>query len=134
MRSFFGCFSTSSGVPCSWIVPSARKITRVGDVVGEAELVRDQQHGAALLGERADHAQHLADQLGIERRGRLVEQQQLGIHGQRAGDGDALLLAAREVRRIGLGLVGEADPRQLLLGARARLGLGAGGAPCAALP
>ena len=64
------------------------------DVVGEAHLVRDQQHGAALLGERADDAQHLADQLGIERRGRLVEQQQLGIHGQRAGDGDALLLPA----------------------------------------
>ncbi len=43
--------------------------------------------------------EHLADQLGVERRGRLVEQHQLRLHRQRAGDRDALLLAAGELRR-----------------------------------
>ena len=53
-------------------------------------------------GEAAHHVEHLADQLGVERRGRLVEQHQLRLHRQRAGDRDALLLAARELRRVGL--------------------------------
>ena len=35
--------------------------------------------------------------LGVERRGRLVEDQDARIADQRAGDGDALALAAREV-------------------------------------
>ena len=47
----------------------------------------------------AHHRQHLADQLGIERRGRLVEQHQLGSHRERPGDRHALLLAARETMR-----------------------------------
>ena len=36
--------------------------------------------------------------LGVERRGRLVEQQQRRVAQQGAGDGDALALAAREAR------------------------------------
>ena len=62
-----------------------------------------------LAGEVAHHRQHFADQLGVERRGRLVEQHQLRLHRQRAGDGDALLLAAGELDRVGVALVGEAD-------------------------
>jgi hypothetical protein len=37
---------------------------------------------------------------GIERRGRLVEQHDLGAHAQRAGDRHALLLAAGKLARI----------------------------------
>ena len=70
----------------------------IGDVLGELHLVRDDQHGHAVGGEVADHVQHLADQLGIERRRRLVEQHQPRLHGQRAGDRDALLLAAGQHR------------------------------------
>ena len=55
-------------------------------------------------GEILHHRQHLAGQFGIERRGDLVEQHQLGLHRQRAGDGDALLLAARELLGIGSAL------------------------------
>ena len=58
------------------------------------------------------HFEHFADEFGIERRGRLVEQHQPRLHRQRARDGDALLLAAGEARRIGVRLVGEADARQ----------------------
>ena len=39
----------------------------------------------------------------VERRGRLVEQQQFWFQQQGAGDGDALALAARELVRIAVG-------------------------------
>ena len=44
--------------------------------------------------------QHLVDHLRVERRGRLVEEHHLGLHRQRAGDRDALLLAAGQLRRV----------------------------------
>ena len=47
---------------------------------------------------------------GSRRRGRLVEQHHLRVHGQRAGDRDALLLAAGQLRRVLVGLVGDARP------------------------
>ena len=50
----------------------------VGDVAGEPHLVRGQHHGHAVALEVAYHRQHLADQLRVERRGDLVEQQQPG--------------------------------------------------------
>ena len=43
------------------------------------------------------HVEHLADHLGVERRGRLVEQHHDRIHRQRARDRHALLLAAGEL-------------------------------------
>ena len=69
----------------------------VGDLAGEAHLVGGDQHRHAAVLELADHVEHLADQLGVEGRGDLVEQQQLGLHGQRPHDRDPLLLAAREL-------------------------------------
>ena len=84
----------------------------VGDLADEAHLVADQDHGHAVGGEAADHVQDLAHQLRIERRGDLVEEQDLGLQGERPGDRHALLLAARELVRIGAELVAEADPRQ----------------------
>jgi hypothetical protein len=59
---------------------------------------------------RAAHdVEHVADELGVERRGRLVEQHQLGLHRERARDRDPLLLAAGELRGVGVELVGEPD-------------------------
>src|SRR5258708_38345850 len=54
----------------------------VGDALGEIHLVGDHHHGHALVGQRLHHRQHLADGLGIERRGRLVEQHDVGLHGE----------------------------------------------------
>ena len=54
--------------------------------------------------------EHLAHQLGVERRGDLVEQQDLGLHGDGPGDADPLLLAAGELGGQALELVGEPDP------------------------
>ena len=69
------------------------------------------------VGEFADQGEHLADEFGIQRAGDLVEQQQPRVVGQRAGDRDALLLAAGELVRVGIRLVGQADPGQQLAAA-----------------
>ena len=82
------------------------------DVARKAHLVGHDQHRAALLGERAHDAQHFADQLGIERRGRLVEQHHLRPHGERARDRRALLLASGEMGGIVAPFVGDADFRE----------------------
>ena len=99
VRAFCGRTMTSPGGPISTITPSLMKATGLRDLVGEGHLVRDQHHRHALLGQRADHVQHLADELRVERRGHLVEQDHVRVHGKRPRDRDALLLAAREVRR-----------------------------------
>ena len=53
--------------------------------------------------------------LGVEGAERLVEQQDVGLRGQRPGDGDALAHAARELLRQGVGELGEAhDAEQLV--------------------
>src|SRR3546814_16007011 len=54
-------------------------------------------------------------QLGIERGERLVEQEQLRRHHQRAGDGDALALAAGELGDRAPGVAVQVHQRQQLL-------------------
>ena len=64
----------------------------------DREVVADHQVGEAALGAQArEQVQHLGLHRGVERRGRLVEQQDLGLEHQRPGDGDALALAAGEL-------------------------------------
>ena len=99
----------------------------VGHLLGEPDLVGHDDHRPALLGQVLDHLQHLADELRVQRRGRLVEQHELGPQRQRAGDPDALLLAARELVGVLVRLLRQADlgqQRQRLLaglGLRPRL-------------
>ena len=82
----------------------------VGDFAGEADLVGDDDHRHVhLAGQRLHDVEHFADEFGVERGCRLVEQHELRLHGERAGDGDALLLAAGELRGVGVDFVGEAD-------------------------
>src|SRR5262245_23342019 len=81
-----------------------------GDVPRERHLVGDDDHGHAVGGQLPHHGQHLADELGVEGRGDLVEQQHLGLHGHRPGDAHALLLAAGQLDGKAVELVGEADP------------------------
>ena len=66
---------------------------------GRARLVRDHHDGAALVGARAQQPQHLGAGLGVEVAGRLVGEQQRRVVDERAGDREALLLAARELMR-----------------------------------
>ena len=81
----------------------------IRDVLGELHLVGDDHHGHALGCEAGHDVQDLTDELGIERGGRLVEQHQPRLHGQRPSDGDALLLAAREHVRIDVAFLRNAD-------------------------
>ena len=59
----------------------------------------------------------------VERRQRLVEQQDVGIDGERAGDRDALAHAAGQLGRPAVGGVAEAD--HVDVAPHARLPLGA---------
>ena len=130
MNSRVRCLRAASRAPAraspiSTISPCVHERDALADVAGEAELVGDDDHGHAGRREIAHHGQHLADEFGVERRGRLVEQDQLRPHGERAGDGDALLLAAGELRWIGVALVAEADAVEQR-DARVARGLGRG--------
>ena len=49
----------------------------VGDLLGEPDLVGHHDHGPALGREVLHHAEHLADELRVERGGGLVEEHQL---------------------------------------------------------
>ena len=80
--------------------PSSMKIDAVADLARELHLVRDDEHRHPVVGEVAHDDQHLADELGVERGGDLVEEHHVRLHHQRAGDRDALLLAARELVRM----------------------------------
>ena len=90
----------SRGWPCLDDDALVHEHHAVGDLAGEAHLVGDDDHRHAVVGEPAHHVEHLADELRVERRGRLVEEHQLRLHGERARDRDPLLLAARELRRV----------------------------------
>ena len=85
--------------------------------------MRDDDHGHVLLGQRTDDAQHLAGQLRVEGRGRLVEAEDVRPESQRPRDGDALLLPAGELVRIEIHLLLQAHLRQKVLGAGLDLGV-----------
>ena len=61
-------------------------------------------------------------QAGVERGERLVEQHDLGIGGQRAGERDPLALTARQLVRVRAGAAGEADQLEALRRPRPRAG------------
>ena len=113
--------------PSSTICALAHDVDAVGHLAHDAEVVRDQQHGHADLAlQRLQQLEDLRLDGDVERGGRLVGDQQVGLVGERHGDHHALALAAGELMRIGveplLRLV-EADLAQQLEHARARGGL-----------
>ena len=114
MRSCAGWRSTFCGGPSSTICPWSMKITRSETSPAKLHFVGDDHHGAPFLGELAHDGEHLADEFRIERRGRLVEEDELRLHRQHAGDRDALLLTAGEALGELVDLVAEADLLQHL--------------------
>ena len=73
-----------------------------------------EHHRQAAAGELADDAEDLADELGVERRGDLVEQQHLGVDHQGPHDGGALVLPAAHPVGVLVGLVAEPEPGEQL--------------------
>ena len=69
----------------------------VGDVAYHREIVADEDIGELkLVLQVGQQIEDLRLDREIERRHRLVENEQRGIEHERAGDGDALALAPRE--------------------------------------
>ena len=84
----------------------------LGQRGGVAEVVGDEQRRQRQVAEHVlQLAAHDRARVGVERRQRLVEQQDLRVARQRAGDRDALALAARQRARA---LVGEVADAQAL--------------------
>ena len=81
----------------------------------------DDHHRRTAFGKLAHHGKHLKAEFRIERVGRLVEQHEPRLQSEGAGDGDALLVAARAAGRVLACLVGKAYARQKLHGNRLRL-------------
>ena len=66
----------------------------VGQLAGEAHFMGHQDAGHAVLRQLTDRVEHFLDGLGVQRRRDLVEQHDVRMHRQRAGDRHTLLLAA----------------------------------------
>ena len=78
-------------------------------IAGELHLVGHDEHGHAFLSQLADDAEHFAHHGGVEGRRGFVEENNLRLHGQAAGDCYALLLTAGEAGRVDVGLFCKAD-------------------------
>ena len=76
----------------------------------------DHQHGDAGVGQLLHQLQYLAHHLRVQGAGGLVEQDHVRVHGQSAGNGNALLLAAGKALGEHIGFIGQADTGQQLLG------------------
>ena len=92
------------------------------DAIGEAlrhfENVGRQDDRTAPAGTFAQQVLHEAGGLRVEAGQRLVEHQEFWVVDQRAGQRHLLLHAARKTLAAGAGVVGEAERRQKLVGAR----------------
>ncbi len=86
----------------------------VGDVAHHAEIVADEQQRQAEIPPQVhEQVDDLRLDRHVEGRDALVADQEIGVHGQRAGDADALPLSAGELVRIAVGHCGvEADGRE----------------------
>src|ERR1051326_2630768 len=82
----------------------------VAEVAHKSDVVLDDAHGNAAVGDFAHHALHRGVGRALDTRHRLVEQQTLGLAHQGTRDADQLLLAIGEIRHQRLGAVGKPHP------------------------
>ena len=94
----------------------------IGDVPRETHLVRDEQQVAAFILKLLDQLEHLGRHLGIEGGGWLIQQHDLRLDRDGAGDGHPLALAAGKLRRALVRVVEQTKAPQRALGQLARLG------------
>ena len=73
----------------------------VGHLRRHPQIVRDEEHRELEpLAHVRQQVEHLRLDRDVERGHRLVRDQHVGLQGERAGDADALALAARELVRV----------------------------------
>ena len=89
----------------------------IGGYAGEGHLVGDEDEVASFALEFFDHFEDFGGHLGVEGGGRLVEEEEAGLDGDGAGDGDALLLAAAELGGFFVGMWLELEALEGLHGA-----------------
>ena len=89
----------------------------VAEFVGLLHVVGGEDDGDSLFAQAADGVPHGDAALRVEAGAGLVEEEHLGAMGDGAGDLDALGEAARELRRVGAGALGEMELAQQLVGA-----------------
>ena len=87
----------------------ADAVDEMGDLA--QDVARHEDGDALLAGQRAQQLADLDDAGGVERVGRLVEDEQLGTVQQRPGEGEPLLVAERE--HLGAPVGEPAEPQQL---------------------
>ncbi len=90
----------------------------------KTHLVGHAQHRHAGMGQLDHHFQHFLDHFRVQRRGRLVKQHDFRLHAQGTCNGHALLLSARELSGIFVGLLWNTYTLQILHGQLLSLGLG----------
>ena len=81
-------------------------------MVGDVAVVGDEDDGVAFGVQFAEDFHHFFAAVAVERAGGFVGEDDLSAVHQRAGDGDALLLPAGELRGLVFGAVTEAKAGQ----------------------
>ena len=88
----------------------------VAEAIRLLHVVGGEQHRSAAGAESGDDLPDLAPRLRIEPGGGLVQEQNLGVPHQGAGQGEALLLASRKLPDPGARLLLQLDQAQRFLG------------------
>ncbi len=121
-KAFAGALRTSDGMPICWIMPLSMMTTRsaTSNASSWSWVTKSVVMGFVL--ELAEPGAEFLANLGVESAEGLVEKQDLRPDGKSAGKGDALALAAGELRGQAAGEVRKLDGVQELLDASADLG------------
>jgi hypothetical protein len=102
---------------------TVEKAHGVRQLAGKPHLVRGQHHRHPVVAQLPKHRENLAHQFGVERRGDLVEEHDLGRHGEGPHDGGALLLAAGKLVGVVVHPVGKAEACEQRLDPRSQFRL-----------
>jgi len=106
---------TLYGRPDAHDPPLAQHCDTVGQLLGLVEVMRGEEDGLAERPQRPDHLPRRPPRRRIEARGRLVEEDEVGVADQRDAEVEPALLAARQGLHPCLRLLLETDERDHLV-------------------
>ena len=123
VRSDCGLLKKVSGGAASMISPASMNSTRLA--TWRAKPISWVTHNMVIAGFREvdHHVEHLGDHFGVKGRSGFVEEHDVRLHAQRAGNRHALLLTTGELSRKLAGLLGDSHPFQVLHGRLFRFAL-----------